>query len=63
MSFKFNPFTGQFDQTDKPRGLFGWLTRFWCGDLGDLDPDYYNAIDCRDLSTTDVQQCIDLGEL
>ena len=53
---------GKLRQSTKTEAL-GFYTTFCCGNLSDLDPSCFNAIDCGEIDLTSIRKTIDLGVL
>lgn len=70
MSFKFNPFTGNFDLVGgesitegNNNNPFRGYSRYSLGSIANLEEDNYNLIDCCSLPIINTRSIIDLGDM
>ena len=53
---------GKLSVTKVNKGL-SFYTRFYSGNLSDLDENFFNAIDCGEYESESICKNIDLGDL
>ena len=65
MAWKFNPFTGTFDQVNKVTfNAFSPWTHFACGSIADITPASQMTIDCGTIADIDNEaQRVFVGDL